>query len=414
MRHIKITALSWTGLLLASFLSAQTPQGPDVTVNTRTGFPAFSQVAAAPNGAFVVTWEHKESTRPARRVWVRRFAASGRAQGREFPVSTSSPGAAQTVPQVAVAAGGNFLVVWETGNGIDRSVVLGRCFAASGKAFGPAFRLNPDSQGLEVSPAVAVAPDGSFVAVWTSGSNPFGYSDDILARRFTARGEPLGAAFKVVSPAGPYQNFPQVAVSGNGDFLIGWQSATGFHGSYNFGIAARRFDAEGHPLGDGFQVAPDGLNDVNGFAFAMTEDGEALFAWKGALPDTPPAGGEFIRSGILSRRISSDDSPVGTTVQVSETPFDKVSQEPPAVAALPGGGYFVTWSDGVVSPSTIFGQSLASDGTLRGSTLQINSGDASKGFLPAVAIAPSGQGIVTWTQSLRRSTQILLRRLTPN
>jgi len=411
---MKTAVLTLAGVLLTSLLAAQTPQGPDVTVNTRTGFPAFSQIAAAANGAFVVAWEHKESTRPDRRVLVRRFAANGRAQGREFPVSPASPGAAQTAPRVAVAAGGNFLVVWETGNGIDRSVVLGRSFAANGKAFGPAFRLNPDNQGLEVSPAVAAAPDGSFVAVWTSGSSPFGYSDDILSRRFTAQGTPLGAAFKAVSPAGPYENSPQVAVSGNGDFLIGWQFGKVTHGAYYFGVAARRFDAEGHPLGDGFEVAPDGLNDLNGFAFAMTEDGEALFAWKGALPDTPPVGGEFIVRGILSRRIAADDSPVGTTVQVSETPSDKLSQEPPAVAVLPGGGYFVTWSDGVVSPSMIFGQSLASDGTLLGSALQINSGNASKGFLPAVAIAPSGQGIVTWTQSLRRSTQILLRRLTPS
>jgi hypothetical protein len=414
MRLMKLAPFSLAGLLLASLLSAQTPEGPEILVNTRQGFPTNSQVAAA-NGGFVVTWAHGALTGPDR-VWVRRFTSQGKPQGRDTPVDPSSPKAPQSSPGVAVAAGGNFIVVWEVGDTVFRGLAFGRCFTANGKALGPAFRLNPGSQDhIEEKPAIAATPDGGFVATWVSGPNPYGFeSDDILARRFTANGKPLGAAFKVVFPAPYFQNDPHVAVSANGDFLIGWRAYPDF--SDNFAeplLVARRFDAEGHALGDKFQVAPSSLDDDNGFALVMTDDGEALFVWKGPIPNAPPDGSGFFPHGVLSQRFAADDRAIGSPVLIHEIQRNN-SYEPPAAALLPGGGTFVAWSDGLVYPSIIFGQSLASDGILQGSVLQLNGGESSQGFRPAVAIARDGQGIVTWTLPLRRSTQILLRRLAPN
>jgi hypothetical protein len=411
MRHI--AALALTGFLLAALAAAQSPEGPEILVNTRQGFPTNSQVAAT-KGGFVVTWAHGALTGPDR-VWMRRFTSQGKPQGREIPVDPSSPKAPQSSPGVAVAAGGNFLVVWEVGDTAFRGLAFGRCFAASGKALGPAFRLNPGSQDhIEEKPAIAATPDGGFVATWVSGPNPYGFEgDDILVRRFTANGKPLGAAFRVTSLAPYFQNDPHVAVSANGDFLIGWRAYP--DGSDNFGeplLVARRFDAEGQARGDKFQVAQSSLDDENGFALVMTDDGESLFVWKGVIPNAPPDDHGFFPHGILSQRFGVDDRPIGSPVLIHEIQRNN-SYEPPAVALLPGGGTFVAWSDGLVYPSMIFGQSLASDGSLQGSVLQLNDDDSSRGFRPALAIAPNGQGIVTWTTPLRRSTQILLRRLVP-
>jgi hypothetical protein len=404
MRLTKIIAFSSAGLLLAPFLSAQTPQGPDITASTQGKFPSFSQVATAASGNFVVAWEQQNGNGPRRAV-VRQFAANGKARGREIPVSPSNPGASQISPRVAVAAGGNFFVVWQM-----RNSVFGRAFGAAGRALGPAFRLAPGSQAIEVSPAVAALADGSFVATWTSGVNPAGFqNDDILAARFTAQGQAIGTAFPVVSPAAFFQDSSRVAASGNGDFLVGWESAE--NGSATISLKARRFDASGNALGSSFNVASSVSRD-NELALALADDGEALFVWNGPVPGAPPTSSGLPQFGVLGQRVSSADAPLGSAFLISETPDDH-AQESPAADAVPGGGYFVTWSNGLASPSKIFGQSIGADGSLQGDLLQVNADGSKAGSRPAVSIAPNGQGVVTWTASLRRSTAILVRRLVP-
>lgn len=74
----------------------------------------------------------------------------------------------------------------------------------------------------------------------------FDYAD-ILARRFAANGTPLSPSFKVVSPAAYFQNYPHVAVRGNGDVLIGWVAADPYTDEpYKVRLLARRFDAGNH------------------------------------------------------------------------------------------------------------------------------------------------------------------------
>jgi hypothetical protein len=414
MLRLQAAALFVAGALLAALpAAAQAPEGPAIPVNSKPGFPSISQVAAAASGDFVVVWQHRGvNGQGPDRVLMRRFAANGKPRGREVPVNPSSPAAKQVAPGVAMAAGGNFIVVWEVGDLIQRSVAFGRCFAASGKALGPAFRLDPGSQTIEVNPAVAAAPDGSFVATWTSGPNPYGFqNDDILARRFAADGGPLGPAFKVVSPAAYFQNDPRVAVSGSGDFLVGWLAYPDSSDGPQTLLLARRFDATGHPLGEKFLVASS-LDLYNGFDMVTADDGEALFVWRGAVPNAPPTDGGLTQYGILGRRFAADGTPVGSLFVIGET-LSGGLYEAPAVAAVPGGGYFVAWSGGDAFPSLIFGQSLASDGTPQDATRQVNNDDSNKGSQPAVTIAPNAQGIVTWTAFQRRSTEIFVRRLAP-
>jgi hypothetical protein len=409
----RTAALVLTGFLLAALAAAQTPEGPEIPVNTRLGlYPKDSQVAAV-NGGFVVTWAQEALTGPDR-IWMRRFTSQGKPQGREVPVDPSSK-ATQSSPRIAVAAGGNVFIVWEVGDMLLRGMAFGRCFTANGKALGPAFRLNPGSQDyIELKPDIAAAPDGSLITTWASGPNPYGFqNDDILARRFTAGGKPLGPAFQVASPAADFQNHPRVAVSGNGDFLVGWKSAPNSNGTYDVQILTRRFDAEDHPLGDPFHVAPISLYEEEGFDLVMTDDGESIVVWKGVIPNAPPGGSGFFPHGVLSQRFAADNRAIDPPVLLHEVQ-DTNSFESPAVAPLPGGGAFVAWSDGNAQTTILFGQRLASDGTLQGSTLEINADNPSQGYRPAVAIAPDGQGVVTWTLPLRRSTQILLRRLAPN
>ena len=408
MRSMKSVVLTLAGFFLVSLLAAQAPlASPEIPVSSGRDFPSFSQAAMKADGSFVVVWQSRTNTSPDR-VWMRRFAANGKPQGREVLVSRPAAAKAwQTDAKIAMAPDGGFMVVWESGNAIQHSVVFGRGFSASGKPLGPAFRLDPGDRGpLQISPDVAAAPDGSFVASWASGPNPFGHGASLLARRFDADGTPLGDAFQVASQPGVFRNFPRVAVSGNGDFLIGWFSSP--DPGIRLQILAQRFDAGDRPIGEPFRVTPDPnlINDDNRFAMALRGNGEALFAWIDTPPDAPPLGSGLPRTSILTQRFAPDGTRAGGLVEVHET--QSHVQEPPALAALPGGGYFVAWRNNEF-PFTVFGQRLASDGAPQGTESRISG--AGFGFRPSLAVGPDGRGVVTWTGSVKRKSWIFARLL---
>ncbi|HEY9420927.1 MAG TPA: hypothetical protein VIW92_05915 [Thermoanaerobaculia bacterium] len=408
MRSMKAAALALAVVFLASLLAAQTPlPGPEIPVSTGREFPMFPHVATAANGDFAVVWESAGAASPYR-VWMRRFAPNGKAKGRDVLVSRpKGAGTNQTDARIAMTPGGGFMVVWESGNIAFHSAVFGRCFAASGKPLGPAFQLNAgDPARLQMSPEVAAAPDGSFVATWASGPNPYGQEADIFVRRFAADGDPLGPAFKVEPWSSIWQNHPRVAVSGNGDFLVAWVADLGSSSSY--GVVAQRFDAEAGPLGGRFQATPSPgiFGHYNEFAMAMTEDGESLFVWINSIPGAPPNSSGLPPYGILGQRVTADGRQDGGLLIFQEIPSNL--EVAPAAVALPGGGYFVAWGTFLL-PSTIFGQRLSGEGVLQGPALRINPLGA--GYHPALAVAPNGKGVVTWIASVRRRSAVLARVL---
>ena len=406
MKMMKTAALTLAGILLASLLAAQTPEGPEIPVNTLQGITLTSDVATMGNGDFIVVWEGRDPTGPYR-AWARRFSAQGKPRGREVPVDPSSRGMSQELPVVAVTPGGSFIIAWQSTDSFgEHGIVFVRCFSAGGRALGPARRANPGSGSVEQNPAVAAAPDGSFIALWSSFSSPYEpQTDGILARRFAADGKPLGPAFQIAPPAVDFQAYPRVAASGNGGFLAGWQS---YLQSGGLVIVAQRLDAEGHSLGDPSR-ASSGPIFYNGhtFAMAVTDAGESLFVWVGSQLDTPPDSSGSPPLGILGQRLAADGTRLGKPFLI----YDGAPGlgDPPAVAALPSGGYFVAWS--TLSLTKISGRSISSDGS-QGAELQI-SGSPKVADYPAVAIARNGGGVVTWNVSRRETSPILFRRLAP-
>lgn len=390
------------GALLAPPLAAQRLQGPEVTVNSTPGvFPSLSQVARATNGDFVVVWTGYGSS-GAKRIWMRRVSAAGKPKGRESQVvAPFAAGGQQDNPRIAVAPGGNFMVVWDLGDQYFHNASFGRCFAASGKALGPPFPLNPDNQDpIDLHPAVAAAPDGSFVATWASGSNESDQGFDLLARRFAANGRPLGPAFKLVEPAAYFQNYPRVTVSRNGDLLFAWMSDMASPRPSNYRLLVRRFDAEGHPLGDPVQAVPDSLVDAYQYNMAVAEDGEILFVWVGF----------YSRSGLLGQRCAADGTPIGEPITIhSADNVDPIG--PPGVTATPGGGWFVVWSTESGPSQRVVGNALASDGTPQGDDVKI--GAAQLVYFPAIAIGRNGAGSVIWTTATLQPEQskLIFRRL---
>ncbi|HVS16161.1 MAG TPA: hypothetical protein VMV46_19765 [Thermoanaerobaculia bacterium] len=212
------------------------PQGGAFFVNTLTDEDQFQPaVAAAGNGAYVVAWQSDVSPGDPEfgSIRARVYGANGSPRGNDFQVNTSTSGD-QVTPDVAIAANGDFVVVWyddsdRPGTSDPRGRdIRARLFRADGTPRGNDFRVNDFTNGTQSEPAVGMAPDGRFVVLWQSAGSPGTDNSDnsIQARIFDASGNPIASQFQVNTKIEGSQSLPEVAVDPDGSFLVAWQSAT--------------------------------------------------------------------------------------------------------------------------------------------------------------------------------------------
>jgi hypothetical protein len=408
MRSFLTVAVLFLATSLLSPLSAQVPRGPDFLVGSTTaGAQFFPRVAMAANGDFVVVWQSGFWSRgETPHVWARLFKADGTPKGREFRVTDVQPREANSA--IAMEPDGDFIVVWQGGNLRDSSV-FGRRFTARGKPVGARFRLSQATEESQSEPAVAFQPDGSFVVAWTQGPKPeLGAGIEVYTRRFAADGTPASSDLLVATDTFPWedQHNPQVGVSANGDFVVGWLAYGGestFHD-----VLARRFDASGAPLGEVF-VANSGetiVGNQDEFALAALDSGELVVVWtdSGADSDLLPPPFEGVE-GILGQRFAADGSRLGSLFHVNS--IAPSVQHGPSISPIPGGGFFVVWVSELPAPqkgSVLYGRRFARNGAPFGREVQI-SGPAATGSqaVPAVAVGPNGRGVVVWASRAQGS-----------
>jgi hypothetical protein len=154
------------------FAGDGSPQGAGVVMDATAGSPAI----AAHGGGFVTAYT---PFYPTDGVSVRAYDASGVALTGGVTVSENGSAA---YPDIAAAAGGRFLVVWDDADA-EFGGVLGRFYDPPATPLGDAFVVNTHAAGGQGGAAVASNADGTFVVTW-AGDGPSG--DGIFARRFRA------------------------------------------------------------------------------------------------------------------------------------------------------------------------------------------------------------------------------------
>ena len=168
---------------------------------------------------------------------MRRFDASGAAQGPDVLVNTFTTGD-QYYPSVAMTATGDFVIAWDSkdqdGSGWG---VYAQRFDAEAAKQGDEFRVNTTTTDYQQNASVSADADGNFVVTWTN-AEPGGTGYNIYARRYNAGGAPQGAEFPVNTYTTNVQQYPSVAAEANGDFVIAWESF-GQDGS-GLGVYAQR------------------------------------------------------------------------------------------------------------------------------------------------------------------------------
>lgn len=130
--------------------------------------------------------------------------------------------------------------------------------------------------GDQETPVVARAASGASVIVWSGPASQRNLSE-IFARRYDAQGNPVGPPIQVNQGVALRQYQPSVAMAADGSFAVVW--ANGENGP-GFKITGRRFDANGNPLGPEFRIDPEGSTVIaTGPDIAMNASGDAVVVW---------------------------------------------------------------------------------------------------------------------------------------
>ncbi|HEX2464778.1 MAG TPA: hypothetical protein VHR17_09135 [Thermoanaerobaculia bacterium] len=362
-------------------VSAIAPQGPALRAGREFQVSSFTMnsqnspaVSMSDDGAFVVVWGDVDND--GQGIFGRRFDADGSFLGVQFSVNRLTTGN-QWVPDVSRDANGSFVVVWRQ-TAFNRSDVKARRFDAAGvtQDFVDFYaKVGEEGESSYGAPAIASLSFDHFVVTWTGSG---GFTDTGV---FGHRGV-LGPEVQINTYTGSQAN-ADVAMDGDGDFVVVWESS-GQEGQPGAdGIFGRRFNAAGAAFGNEFQVNSYTPDFQRYPKVAVNSSGAFVVVW-----DDLGVGGNTQK--IFARRFNAAGAFEGSQFQVNSSSGG--FHHEPDVAMSDDGGFVVAWDrDG-----DVFARWFAASGIPQGEDIQVNTYTAGAQFDLAVATDPNGDVVVVW------------------
>jgi len=375
MRHVSavLSLLVLTSICIAK----EVPLGDQFQVNTFIdGFQEDSVIASDDQGNFVVVWLNDNVTPP----WIsgQRCLADGTLVGPEFQVNTLV-GDELEMPAVAMAGDGRFVAVWYDTGGLDGEgwSIRGQRFAANGTPVGSEMGINTYTAGNQGYPSVAIRDDGSFLVVWMG--NGYHATNGIHGQAFLWDGTSIWGEFGIndhIPAAGCHR--PDVSIATNGQFVVSWE-AWGSPGNDQSGqsIQVRCFPWGGVVPPPQQQVNTYTGGDQNHSAIAVAPDGSFLVTYD-----------LHYTLGIGAQRFLADCTPIGDEFLVNQAPEEFYWSD---VAVDDQGRYIVVWLYG-----EIYGRLFSASGIPLDDQFWVPSHDFFGLGHPKVASTPDGRFAVTW------------------
>ncbi|MEM8677758.1 MAG: peptidylprolyl isomerase [Planctomycetota bacterium] len=252
----------------------------------------------------------------------------------QTPTSTSSTGEI-AAGQVVFGTNGETLTVSHGApsasarTGSSEEIFVHR-FDSDGNQIEDAILANQITRGDQMNPTIAAANDGSFLVVWDGRGE--GDRQGIFARRFDADGTPLGDQFRVNTTTGGDQVMPDVAMALDGTAVVTWH---GVGTGDTFGVFSQRIGSDDALLGDETRVNLVTENAQGYASVAMDNDGNYVVAWSSKDQD----GDDW---GIFAQRFNADGSRNLDVIAVNTT--TEGSQHYADVDMTASGSYAIVWS----------------------------------------------------------------------
>lgn len=361
-----------------------------------------SRVVPLADGGWLLVWEAGFRATTVRgmayehmSVYAQRFDAGGAATAPEA-LAAGPVNSGWVTPAAAALAGGGSVVAW-AGSG---SIMVQR-LDPTGAKLGAAVPVATAS-AYSSDPELLALPDGGWIVAWAA---PDAEWSGIFSRRFGADGAPVDLPVQVNTTSAAGQTQPALALTSDGGHVIAWTSQAGA----DHEVRTQRFDPAGAPIGAETVVSAN----ATGADVATLAGGGHVVTWYDA------AGGS---RHVRAQTFDATGQPAGAQLQVD---MGAPAAGDPAVAALPDGGFFVTWAGypaaGGPSPDgrEIFGQRFDGQGERVGGEMQINARSVDNQSAPDVAALADGSVVVTWTAAPNVAapglpTDVFLQRLDAN
>ncbi len=330
------------GIFAQRYQNDGTPVGSEFQVNTYTTSDQYlPAIAMAQDGSFVITWQSSDQDGDNSGIFAQRYNASGTPTGNEFQVNNYTAGN-QSIPAIAMAQDGSFVITWySSGQDGNSHGIFARKYSASGTPVGDEFQVNTYTTNAQVNPAIAMAQDGTFVIAWQSNGQD-GDGTGIFAQRYNTNGTPTGNEFQVNTYTNHDQMYPAVAMAQDFTFVITWQS-NGQDGDGN-GIFAQRYNTNGTPTGNEFQVNALTTGSQLEPVIAMARDGAFVIGWHDSIV------GQTAR--VFAQRYNANGAPIGDALQKAAAPF----LQHPAVIVMQNGFFVMSWQSTQNNDIDIFAQ----------------------------------------------------------
>lgn len=425
---MKVKTGFWV-LLLVFFLSSPGRAQQVIATAQRINSP---QVAVAGTGDFVVVWSEANETFYSQGIFARLFDASGKAKGPAFAVQLDPDGELR-LPRVAADERGNFVVVWQGGRSIsgthawpggdgDGLGVFAQRFDRTGKKLGSPFRLSRYPAGDQRTPNVAMASNGSFVAVWQDCTDAQRRCSKLHVSRFTASGERRGRELEIpvltataYVSGGPVPNPTPSVVIEPGGFAVGWtEQEACYKFEYEKFPVILHFNNSGQQIGERYRLDDGDCEDATGWTIAaLTASG------------TGEAAAFFNGQRNSFQLFAQDGDPVGPRKVVSnqqracESWFRGASCESIGDAAMKSSGDFaVVFTEYLTTgnpPTSRFAyqaQFFNALGAPLGGRVQVVS-SPDELFKPVATFAKDGGLIVIWGDDYEGGSfgRLLMRRI---
>jgi hypothetical protein len=349
------------------FLADGTRVGSELRVNTATdNAQSDPQITALSNGGFVVTWTDDSNGvggatgDGSRAVKAQVFLADGTRVGSELRVNTATD-SGQFNQQITALSNGGFVVTWaDDSNGVggatgdSSTAVKAQVFLADGTRAGSELLVNTATDSVQFDQQITALSNGGFVVTWHDASLGVGgatgdsSSGAIKAQVYLANGIRVGSELLVNIATQNDQNAPQITALSNGGFVVTWEDLSlGAGGATGDGSAkalkAQVFAANGTRVGSELRVNTATPNDQLDPQITALANGAFVVTWEDLSQGVGGATGDNNGVAVKAQVFLADGTRVGSELLINTATTN--DQDDAQIAALPNGGFVVTWKD---------------------------------------------------------------------
>jgi Ca2+-binding RTX toxin-like protein len=285
-------------------------------------YQANPDVAVLADGSWVVTWEMSVGSETD--IYQRIYKSDGTVSDEEkvSPFSVAGNSSAS----VTALKGGGWVVAWRFYGAIYQHIY----YADGTSTAGYVNSTDEWSDGL--NPSVTALADGGWVVVWAKFTDD-GQGLDIYQRVYDATGV-ASAEQKVSEGVTSERDLPSVTALNSGGWVVTWQSKQIAGQGYD--IYQRVYAADGTSTAEQQVSQAVGASDQEYSEVTGLKGGGWVVTWH----SKQNAGQGY---DVYQRVYAADGSALTEEERVSQ-PTDSSQQGAPALAALEGGGWIVTWS----------------------------------------------------------------------